>query len=143
MKEVQVCYHITEKAFSSLFAATKASHPFETCSFLFSDNMNPYCIIDLLLVTNVRRAIGEFAITKSDYEKAKKTKEKSMVGIYHSHPFLNTTPSEEDEVMIMKWPQHVFIIGSLNDNSTVLNCNAYKYNNNLIEKIEFERIDHD
>ena len=126
------CIVLTQKEKDRLITHAIERQPNESCAMLLGEKIDDtWNVKEVFLTENIDKSQTNFTISPEELLKGYKLAEKmhlELVGVFHSHPNSDTTPSDTDKKFMQNNPVPWIIFSSLTNDLT-----AYLLDSNVIE----------
>ena len=126
------CIVLTQKEKDKLITHAIERQPNESCAMLLGEKIDDtWNVKEVFLTENIDKSQTNFTISPEELLKGYKLAEKmhlELVGVFHSHPNSDTTPSDTDKKFMQNNPVPWIIFSSLTNDLT-----AYLLDSNVIE----------
>ena len=126
------CIVLTQKEKDKLITHAIERQPNESCAMLLGEKIDDtWNVKEVFLTENIDKSQTNFTISPEELLKGYKLAEKmhlELVGVFHSHPNSNTTPSDTDKKFMRNNPVPWIIFSGITNDLT-----AYMLNSDVIE----------
>ena len=126
------CIVLTQKEKDKLITHAIERQPNESCAMLLGEKINDtWDVKEVFLTENIDKSQTNFTISPEELLKGYKLAEKmhlELVGVFHSHPNSDTTPSDTDKKFMQNNPVPWIIFSGLTNTLT-----AYLLDSDVIE----------
>ena len=126
------CIVLTQKEKDKLVAHAIEQQPNESCAMLLGEKINDtWDVKEVFLTENIDKSQTNFTISPEELLKGYKLAEKmhlELVGVFHSHPNSDTTPSDTDKKFMQNNPVPWIIFSGVTSELT-----AYLLDSDVIE----------
>ena len=126
------CIVLTQKEKDKLITHAIERQPNESCAMLLGDKIDDaWNVKEVFLTENIDKSQTNFTISPEELLKGYKLAEKmhlELVGVFHSHPNSDTTPSDTDKKFMQNNPVPWIIFSGLTNDLT-----AYLLDSDVIE----------
>ena len=126
------CIVLTQKEKNKLVTHAIDLRPNESCAILLGEKIDDaWNVKEVFLTENIDKSQTNFTISPEELLKGYKLAEKmhlELVGVFHSHPNSNTTPSDTDKKFMQNNPVPWIIFSGLTNDLT-----AYMLDSDVIE----------
>ena len=123
---------LTQKEKDKLIAHAIEQQPNESCAMLFGEKIDDaWNVKEVFLTENMDKSHTKFTISPEELLKGYQLAEKmhlDLVGVFHSHPNSNTTPSDTDKKFMQNNPVPWIIFSCVTNELT-----AYLLDSDVIE----------
>ena len=123
---------LTQKEKDKLIAHAIEQQPNESCAMLLGEKIDDaWNVKEVFLTENIDKSQTNFTISPEELLKGYQLAEKmrlELVGVFHSHPNSNTTPSDTDKKFMQNNPVPWIIFSGLTNDLT-----AYMLDTDVIE----------
>ena len=130
---------ITEKQRQQLVKHAKNCYPNESCALLFGKVKDEnHLVVDVFLTENVEKSKVNFTVSNEELLKAYKLAEEKkldVIGIFHSHPDSEASPSLTDKKFMHSNPVIWVIYSGIDDS-----FNAF-YLGTTVEEVKINSLD--
>ena len=126
------CIVLAQKEKDKLVAHAIEQKPNESCAMLLGEKIDDdWNVKEVFLTENIDKSQTNFTISPEELLKGYQLAEKmrlELVGVFHSHPNSNTTPSDTDKKFMQNNPVPWIIFSGLTNDLT-----AYMLDTDVIE----------
>ena len=126
------CIVLTQKEKDKLITHAIERQPNESCAMLLGEKIDDtWNIKEVFLTENIDKSQTNFTISPEELLKGYKLAEKmhlELVGVFHSHPNSDTTPSDTDKKFMQNNPVPWIIFSGLTNDLT-----SYLLDSDVIE----------
>ena len=126
------CIVLTQKEKDKLITHAIERQPNESCAMLLGEKIdNDWNVKEVFLTENMDKSQTNFTISPEELLKGYKLAEKmhlELVGVFHSHPNSDTTPSDTDKKFMQNNPMPWIIFSCVTNDLT-----AYLLDSDVIE----------
>ena len=126
------CIVLTQKEKDKLISHAIERHPNESCAMLLGEKIDDtWNVREVFLTENIDKSQTNFTISPEELLKGYKLAEKmhlELVGVFHSHPNSDTTPSDTDKKFMQNNPMPWIIFSCVTNDLT-----AYLLDSDVIE----------
>ena len=126
------CIVLAQKEKDKLVTHALEQHPNESCAILLGEKIDDaWNVKEVFLTENIDKSQTNFTISPEELLKGYKLAEKmhlELVGVFHSHPNSDTTPSDTDKKFMQNNPVPWIIFSGLTNDLT-----AYLLDSDVIE----------
>ena len=126
------CIVLTQKEKDKLITHAIERQPNESCAMLLGEKIDDtWYVKEVFLTENIDKSQTNFTISPEELLKGYKLAEKmhlELVGVFHSHPNSDTTPSDTDKKFMQNNPVPWIIFSGLTNDLT-----AYLLDSDVIE----------
>ena len=126
------CIVLTQKEKDKLVAHAIEQQPNESCAMLLGEKIDDaWNVKEVFLTENMDKSQTNFTISPEELLKGYQLAEKmhlELVGVFHSHPNSNTTPSDTDKKFMQNNPVPWIIFSCVTNELT-----AYLLDSDVIE----------
>ena len=130
---------ITEKQKQQLVKHAKSCYPNESCALLFGTIKDEsYLVLDVFLTENIEKSKVNFTVSNEELLEAYKIAEEKkldVIGIFHSHPDSEASPSLTDKKFMHTNPVIWVIYSGIDDS-----INAF-YSGTTVEDVKINPLD--
>ena len=123
---------LTQKEKDKLIAHAIEQQPNESCAMLFGEKIDDaWNVKEVFLTENIDKSQTNFTISPEELLKGYQLAEKmhlELVGVFHSHPNSDTTPSDTDKKFMRNNPVPWIIFSGVNND-----LKAYLLDSDVIE----------
>ena len=126
------CIVLTQKEKDKLITHAIERQPNESCAMLLGEKIDDtWNVKEVFLTENIDKSQTNFTISPEELLKGYQLAEKmrlELVGVFHSHPNSDTTPSDTDKKFMRNNPVPWIIFSGITNDLT-----AYMLNSDVIE----------
>ena len=126
------CIVLTQKEKDKLITHAIEQQPNESCAMLLGEKIDDaWNVKEIFLTENIDKSQTNFTISPEELLKGYKLAEKmhlELVGVFHSHPNSDTTPSDTDKKFMQNNPVPWIIFCGITNDLT-----AYMLDSDVIE----------
>ena len=126
------CIVLTQKEKDKLITHAIERHPNESCAMLLGEKIDDaWNVKEVFLTENIDKSQTNFTISPEELLKGYQLAEKmrlELVGVFHSHPNSDTTPSDTDKKFMRNNPVPWIIFSGITNDLT-----AYMLDSDVIE----------
>ena len=126
------CIVLTQKEKDKLITHAIARQPNESCAMLLGEKIDDtWNVREVFLTENIDKSQTNFTISPEELLKGYQLAEKmrlELVGVFHSHPNSDTTPSDTDKKFMRNNPVPWIIFSGITNDLT-----AYMLDSDVIE----------